>query len=113
MIAWVRPVDLHLGVDPVGCPAQGQFPQGNQIAFAEEVLEGAAGLLRHIDLALAQALQQIIGGQVDQFDLIGLFQDGVGHRFAHKHARDLGHDIIQTFQMLHIDRGIDIDPGVE
>ena len=108
-----RPVDLHLGVDPVSRTAQGQFPQGNQIAFAEEVVEGPSGLLRHIDLALAQTLQQLIGGQVDQFNLIGLIQDGVGHGFTDEHARDLGHDIIQALQVLHIDRGVDIDTGVE
>jgi hypothetical protein len=77
------------------------------------VLEGPSGLLRHIDLALTQALEQLIRGQVDQFHIIGLIQDGIRHGFADEHARDLGHHIIQALQVLHIDRGIDIDPGVE
>ena len=53
-------VDLHLLVDPVGGAAQGQFAQGNEIAFAEEVLERRPALLfGRIDLALRPGFQRI------------------------------------------------------
>ena len=58
-----------LVVDTVGGPAQCQLPQGQQIALAKEIPGGAFGpviaLLRQIDLALLQALQQLVGRQVD------------------------------------------------
>ena len=72
-----------------------------------------SGLLGHIDLALLQALQQIVGGQVNEFNLISPFEDGVGDRLADNHAGNLRHDIIQAFDMLHIERGVDVDPGGE
>ena len=71
------------------------------------------GLLRHIDLALAQALQQVVGRQVDQLDLVGLLDDAVGHRFADHDAGDLGHDVVEAFEVLDVDGGGDVDPGGE
>ncbi len=48
----VTAVHLHLLVDPLRRPTQGQFPQGNQIPLAEEILERMSRLLRHVDLAV-------------------------------------------------------------
>jgi hypothetical protein len=42
-----------------------------------------------------------------------LIQERVRHGFTDEYARDLGHHIIQALQVLHIDRGIDIDTSVE
>jgi hypothetical protein len=52
----------HL-IDAIGGAAQGQFAQRNQVAFAEEMLDGALGLTGDIDLAFVQALAQIVGGR--------------------------------------------------
>jgi hypothetical protein len=35
----------------------------------------------------------------------------IGQGFAHHDAGDLAHHIVQAFQMLHIQRGVDIDAG--
>ena len=50
------PPGPHLIVNPIGGAAQRQFTQGNQIAFAKEVLNGAFGLVGNIDFALFQPL---------------------------------------------------------
>ena len=49
-------VAAHLGIDALGRAAQGQLAEGDQVALAEEALDGAPGLLGHVDLALAQPL---------------------------------------------------------
>ena len=88
------PVDQNLGVHPVGRGAQGQLAQGVQVALAEEVLPGPFGLPGQVDLAFAQPLAQVLGGQVHQDDRFGPLQHGVGHGLAHPHAGDLGHDVV-------------------
>jgi hypothetical protein len=74
------------------------------------VLERALCLVGHINLALAQPLDQVIGRQVDDFHLRAVY-DPVGHGLAHAHSRDLGDDVVQAFQMLDVDGGVDIVPA--
>ena len=109
----IAPVVLHLHVDTVGRSAQCQLAQGDQIALAEEVLYRPLGLLWQIHFTFFQPLQQVIGRQVDQLDLVGLLDDPIRHGFAHDHAGDLGHHVVQALDMLDIDGGIHIDPGIE
>ena len=56
----VAPVDFHLLIDPLGRAAESQFAECDQIAFGEEVLNGMPNLLRHVDLAVFQPLEQIV-----------------------------------------------------
>ena len=70
----VAAVHFHLLVDPFGRPTQRQFPQGDQIAFAKEIVERMLGLLRHVDLAFFEALKQIVGRKVDQLYIIRPFE---------------------------------------
>src|SRR6266436_5147451 len=72
---------------------------------------GALGLLRHIDLALAQALDQIFGREIDDLDIVRLVEDAVGNRFPHADPGDPGDDVVQALDMLDIERGKHIDPG--
>jgi hypothetical protein len=109
----IAPVDLHLRVYAIGSTTQGQLAQGNQVALTKKVAYGLFGLLRRIDFALTQSLQQVIGWQVDELHLIGLFQDGIRNRFADHHAGDLGDDVVQALQVLDVHRRVDIDTGVE
>ena len=122
MVSAVRPrtdhgmvaaVHLHLLVDPLRRPTQGQFPQGNQIPLAEEILERMLRLLRHVDLAVFEALEEVVGGKVDQLDIIGLFEHRVRHRFTHPNTGDLSHHIVQTLHVLHVDGRIDVDARLQ
>ena len=77
------------------------------------MLERALGLLGDVDLAFLQALDQVVGRQVDELDGIGAIEDGVGHGLAHAHARDLRHDVVQALDVLDVDGGVDVDAGVQ
>ena len=44
------------------------------------MLERALGLLRDVDLALLQALDQVVGGEVDKLDGVGAIEDRVQAR---------------------------------
>ena len=102
-------VDEQLFVDPLGGAPQRQLAQRRQIARREIMLQRALGLLGDIDLALLQALDQVVGREVDQFDGIGAFEHGIRHGLAHPHMRDLGDHVVEAFDVLDIDRGVDVD----
>ena len=68
-------------------------------------------LLRHIDLTLAQAFDQVLGREIDDLDVVRLVEDAVGHRLAHPDPGDLGDDVVQALDMLDIKRREDIDAG--
>jgi hypothetical protein len=90
-----------------------QLAQCDQVALAEEVLDRPLSLVRDVDLAFLESLQQFIGRQVDDGHLVGVIEDGVGNRLPHPYSRDLSDDVVQAFQMLDVDRGEDVDAGVE
>ena len=102
---------LHLGVDAVGGAAEGQFAQGDQVRLLEEVLHGPLGLVGHVDLALGEPLQQLVGRQVDELDLVGPVEDGVGHGLADHDAGDLGDDVVEALEVLDVEGGVDVDAG--
>ena len=99
----------HLLVDPLRRATQRKFAQGGQVAGQEVVTDGALGLVRQIDLAVLQALNQIIGRQIDQFDVVGLVDNRIRHRLPHPDPSDPGDDVVQAFDMLDIECGVDID----
>ena len=99
----------HLFVDPLRGAAQRELAQRGQVARREVVADGTLGLVRHIDLTVLQALDQIIRRQVDQFDVIGFVDDRIGHRLAHPDAGDLGNDVVQAFDVLDIEGSVDVD----
>ena len=110
-------VRLHLReqllVDPVGGAAQRQLAQRRQLGGREEMLERAFGLLGNVDLALLEALDQIGRGEIDQLDRIGAIEDGVRHGLAHAHMGDLRDHVVQAFDVLDIDRGVDVDAAAQ
>ena len=110
-------VRLHLGeqlvVDALGGPAQRELAQRRQVARREEVLERPLGLLRDVDLAFLQPLDQVVGRQVDELDRVGPVEDGIGHRLAHADAGDLRDDVVQALDVLDVERRVDVDAAVE
>ena len=104
---------LHLGeqllVDPLGGAAQRQLAQRGEIGRREEMLERALGLLRNVDLAFLEPLDQIVGREIDQLDRVGAIEHGVRHGLAHADVGDLRDDVVEAFDVLDIDRGVDVD----
>ena len=107
------PMHEPLGVEALSRPAQRKLPQGRQISRREIMFERPLGLLRHVDLAFAKALHQLIGREVDDFDVVGSVEDGIRRRFANPDAGDLLNDIVEAFDMLDVQRGVNVDPGGE
>ena len=103
----------HLVIDPIGGAAQRQLAQGDQVAFAEEVLNGALGTAGNIHFAFVQPSAQIVRRQIDQHHFAGLVKHVVGHRFAHPHAGHAAHYVVQAFQMLYVDGCQHVDAGIQ
>src|SRR5262249_18684673 len=68
--ALVFAIVAHLLLDALCGAAQRQLAERDEIALAEEVLDRRARLLRHVDLALVQALDQLVGREVYQLHLV-------------------------------------------
>ena len=66
-----------------------------------------------VDLAFAQSLQQIVRRKVDQHDFVGLVENAVGQRLAYLDPGDAPDDVVEAFDVLDIDRRVDVDPGRE
>ena len=101
----------QLLVDSLGGAAQRQLAQCGEVARREIVAYRPFCLLRHIDLTLAQALDQVLGGEIDDLDIVRLVEDAVGHRLAHADPGDLGDDIVEALDMLDIECPENIDAG--
>ena len=106
-------VDAHLGVHSLCRAAERKLTESDQIALAEEVLEGLLRLVGHVDLALFETLQEIVGREVDQLDLVGLLEDRVRHRLSDDDAGDLGDDVVEALDVLDVHRRVDVDASVE
>ena len=101
----------QLLVDAVRGSAQRKFAQGRQVCRGKEMLQRALGLFGNVYLAFLQALDQVFRRQVHQFDLISAVEHRIRHGFAHAHMRDLRDDVVEAFDMLDVDGGVDVDPG--
>ena len=110
-------VGLHvgeeLGVDALRGAAQRELAQRGEVAGGEVVGERAAGGLADVDLAVLQALDQVVGGDVDDLDVVGAVDDRVGHGLADADAGDLGDDVVEALDVLDVDGGVDVDAGGE
>ena len=93
--------------------AEGQLAQGDEVAFTKESRERAARLVREVDAPLAQPLQEDVRRDIHQLDLVVPLEDCIRHRLTHGHAGDLCHHIIEAFDVLHVERGVHVDAGVQ
>ncbi len=84
----------HLPVDTLGGVAQRQFAESGEVAGRKEIVDGAAGLFRNVDLTFAEAFDQVVGRQVDQFDFVGGREHVVRYGLAHLDAGDLFDDVV-------------------
>ena len=103
----------QLLVHPLCRASQRELAQRRQVGWREEVPQRALRLLGDIDLALLEALNQVFRREVDELDGIGAIEDGIGHGLAHAHARDLRDDVVQAFDVLDVDSGVDVDASVQ
>ena len=100
-------------IDLCRCRLHRQFAQCGEVGLGEKCIDCRPRLLRHIDLAFAQSLEQFARRQVDQQQLKGFLQHPVRQGFAHLHAGDAAHLIVEAFEVLDVDRGEHVDAGRE
>ncbi len=70
-------------------------------------------LLRQVDLALAQALEKLVRGQVHQGHLVGQVEHPIRQGLSDLDARDAPDDVVEALQVLDIDRCPDVDAGLQ
>ena len=70
-MAWACMWVEQLLVDALRGAPQRQLAQRRQVAGREVVLERALRRLRDVDLALLQPLDQVVGREVDDLDVVG------------------------------------------
>ncbi len=99
----------QLLVHAFGGAAQGEFAERREVRRREEILKRSLGLLGNIDFAFLQSLNQIVRREVDELDRVGPIEDGIRHGLAHTHMGDLRDYVIEAFDVLDIDRGVDVD----
>jgi hypothetical protein len=66
-----------------------------------------------VHLAGVQPRDQVIRRQVNQLDIVCLVEHVIGQRLALAHPRGLQHQIVETLQVLNVDRGPHRDAGLE
>src|SRR3954453_15417188 len=77
------------------------------------MFQGSLRLFRNIDLAFPKPLNQIVRREIDQFDRIRAVENRIRHSLAHSYMSDLGHDIVETFDVLDVYRRIYVDSSGE
>ncbi len=102
----------ELFVNPLGGSAQRELAQRGQIRRREEVFKCPFRLLGNVDLAFLEPFDQVVGRKVNQFDRVGPIEHRIGNRFAHANVSNLCDDVVQAFNVLDIDRRVDVDPVV-
>ncbi len=108
---------LHMGeqllVHPFGGAPQRELAQRGEIARREVMLQRALGLLGHVNLALLQALDQVVGGEIDELDGVGAVEHRIRHGLTHANMRDLRDHVVEALDVLDVDGGVDVDAAVQ
>src|SRR5579871_490081 len=73
------------------------------------MLQCALRLPWDVDLSLFQALDQIVGREINKFDGVSAIEHRIRNSFAYADVSYLGDNVVQAFNVLDIYRGIDID----
>ena len=103
----------HILVHPLGGAAQADLAQRRQVAFAKKIIECTGRDIGPVDVPVLQPGAQFAGRDVDELDLVGHFHHAVGQGFGDAHAGDAGDIVVQAFEVLHVERGPDVDAGLE
>ena len=99
--------------EALGDLSQGQLAQHRELVGLEEVLKRTPHFFLGVDLPCAQALQQILHGQIEVHDLVCLLEEGVRHRLSDLHVGRLFDQILETLEVLDVEGADDADARVE
>src|SRR4051812_29347989 len=111
--AVLRAVYTHLRVDALGRQPQRQLAQRDEVALAKEILDRARRLIGDVYLSFTEPFEELVRRQIDEANLARLFEHLVRDRLANEDARHLRDDVIEAFDVLDVERRVDVDAGVE
>jgi hypothetical protein len=100
-------------IDPLGNKPQCHLTKRSQIAGLEKVPDRIACALGCVHLPLCKTLEQFFRREANDLYGIGAFEDGIGNGLADHHPGDPGDGISAAFEVLNIERRVDIDAGVQ
>ena len=105
--------DEPLRLDLLRHLPQRDLAQRLEVLDAEEVLQRRLHAPLRVDAPFAQACDQRLGRDVDEHHLVRLGEQPVRERLAHAHAGQLGDLVVQRLEVLDVDGGEHVDPGLE
>ena len=106
-------LDQALGLDLLRHLSQRNLAESGQVLDAEEVVECGVDPLGRVDLAVAQAVQERLGGEVHEDDLVGVIEHRIRHRLPNADPGQLADTVVEALEVLHVDRRVDVDAGGE
>ena len=80
-----------------------------QVLVLEEVLERPGDLVGRVDLAGAQPLEQVLDGEVEVHDLVGLLEEAVGDGLADRDAGGALDQVLEALEVLDVERADHVD----
>src|SRR5262249_40285627 len=95
-----------------GHQPQPDLTHRGQVPRPEEVGEGGVYLVAPVDVAVAHPLAQRLGRYVDELDHVRAVEHTIGHRFADGDPGDLLDQVLDALEVLDVDGGDHVDPGV-
>src|SRR6202165_2403514 len=111
---------LRRGAYSTACAADGlgheperDLAQRCEVTGSEEVGERRVDLLGRVDVAMAHALAQRLGRDVDELDFVSIVENLVGEGLAHGNAGDVLGEILDRLEVLDVDGGDHVDAGGE
>ena len=102
---------FHVAIGTLGHPAERQFTEFKQMGAFEEPLHGPRGDIWQVDFSSLEPVEQFVRWQINQLDFVGTVEHVVGNRFLYPYAGRLLDQIDEALHMLHVQRGVDVDPG--
>ena len=90
-------------------PRAGQLAQRREVLLAEEVLQRPRDLLRRVDLARLEPLEEVLDREIEVHDLVRLQEERVGDGLAHAHAGGALDEVVQALEVLDVERADDVD----
>src|SRR5215475_96195 len=75
--------------------------------------ERSLGLPRNVDFSLLEPLDQIIRREIDQLHGISAIEYRIGNSLAYANMRDLSDNVIEAFDMLDVDRRVDVNAAAQ
>ncbi len=79
----------------------------------KKLVSAPGDALARIHLPRAQPILQVLGRQIDVHDLIGQAEDVVRDALLDLDPGAAFHDVIETFEMLNVQGGDDVDAGLQ